>query len=78
MILKAKSKFLIKNMHLEIKTTEIIGEGLKPLALYIVIIIRWSKVYSLAFLLALYHFINAQGHSPKMSAIFIQNQMHFI
>lgn len=35
MILKAKSKFLIKNIHLEIKTTEIIGEGLKPLALYI-------------------------------------------
>ena len=73
MFLKAKSKFLIKNIHLEIKTTQIIGEVLKPLALYIIIIRR-----SLAFLLALYHFINAQGHSPKMSAIFIQNQMHFI
>ena len=40
MFLKAKSKFLIKNIHLEIKRTQIIGEVLKPLALYIVIIIR--------------------------------------
>ena len=39
MFLKAKSKFLIKNIHLEIERTQIIGEVLKPLALYIVIII---------------------------------------